>query len=266
MTASTSVPMKSGFAPVNGISIYYQIHGQGGGVSLVLLHGGGSTIEVTFGKVLPLFARHRQVIAVDEQNHGRSGSRDVPERFTTSADDVAALLGHLGIEQADIMGFSNGASVAMQVAIRHPRLVRKLIFASSMTKKSGAPPQFWDAVGKATFADMPQPFKDAFLEVNPDPRRLHIMFERDAERMKNFVETSDEDVKSLKLPTLIIASDRDVPKPEHAVELARLIPGASLMILPGGHGEFLGDLLAGKEGSRYPELTVALIEDFLGGP
>ena len=103
----------------------------------------------------------------------------MPERFTASADDVAALLGQLEIEQADVMGFSNGASVAMQVAIRHPGLVRKLIFASSMTKKSGAPAQFWDAVSKATFADMPQPFKDAFLKVNPDPQKLHIMFERD---------------------------------------------------------------------------------------
>jgi pimeloyl-ACP methyl ester carboxylesterase len=266
MATSTPVPMKSGHAPVNGISMYYEIHGEGAGAPLVLLHGGGSSIEVTYGRVLPLFARHRKVIALDEQNHGRTGSRDVPERFTASADDVAALLGQLQIERADIMGFSNGASVAMHVAIRHPGLVRKLIFASSMTKKSGAPPEFWDAISKGTFADMPQPFKDAFLELNPDPQRLHIMFERDAERMRNFVETSDEDVKSLNVPTLIIASDRDVPKPEHAVELARLIPGAHLIILPGAHGEFLGDLLSAKKGSRYPELTVALIEDFLGSP
>lgn len=266
MTATHSVPVKSGHAPVNGISMYYEIHGGGGGTPLVLLPGGGSTIDVTYGRVLPLFARHRVVIAVEEQNHGRTSHRDVPERFTMSADDVAALLGHLEIEKADIMGFSNGASVGMQVAIRHPTLVRKLVFASSMTKKSGAPAQFWEAISKATFADMPQPLKDAFLEVNPDPRKLRIMFDRDAERMRNFVETRDEEVRSVKVPTLIIASDRDVPTVEHVVELAHLMPQAQLMILPGGHGEYLGELIVEKEGSRYPELTAALIEQFLDSP
>lgn len=260
---SRSVPVKRGHAQVNGISVYHEVHGQGGGTPLVLLHGGGSTIDVTYGRVLPLFARHRVVIAVEEQNHGRTSHRDVPERFTTSADDVAALLDHLEIRKVDLMGFSNGASVAMQVAIRHPAAVRKLVFASSLTKRSGAPPQFWEAMSKATFADMPQPFKDAFLAVNPDPRKLRLMFERDAERMRNFVETSDQDVKSVAVPTLILASDHDVATPEHAVELARLMPRARLMILPGAHGEYLGDAGAGNTSSRYPELTTALIEEFL---
>ena len=266
MAASSPVPMKSGHAPVNGISMYYEVHGDGGGTPLVLLHGGGSTIESTYGRVLPLFARHRKVIALEEQNHGRTSSRDVPERFSDSADDVAALLGHLEIEKADVMGFSNGASVAMQVAIRHPALVRKLVFASSMTKKSGAHPQFWEGMSKATFADMPQLLKDAFLKVNPDPRKLHIMYERDVERMQNFVETSDEDVRSVTAPTLIIAGDRDVPTPEHAVELSHLLPTAHLMILPGGHGDYLGELLVTERPSRYPELTTAVIEEFLDSP
>src|SRR5688500_353604 len=113
MTTSKSAPRTSGRAPVNGIDIYYEIHGEGAGTPLVLLHGGGSTIDVTYGEVLPLFARHRRVIAIEEQNHGRSGSRDIPERFTTSADDVAALLAHLQITKVDVMGFSNGASVAL---------------------------------------------------------------------------------------------------------------------------------------------------------
>jgi pimeloyl-ACP methyl ester carboxylesterase len=246
--------------------MYYEVHGEGGGAPLVLLPGGGSTIGVTYGRVLPLFARHRVVIALEEQNHGRTSQRDVPERFTQSADDVAALLGYLGIQKADIMGFSNGASVAMQVAIRHPALVRVLVFASSMTKKSGAHPPFWELMSKATFADMPRPLVDAFLEVNPDPQKLRVMFERDAERMRNFVETSDEEVRSVKVPTLIIVSDRDVPTTEHAVELTHLMPQARLMILPGGHGEYLGELIAGRKGSRYPELTAAVIEEFLDSP
>jgi pimeloyl-ACP methyl ester carboxylesterase len=215
---------------------------------------------------LPFFARHRQVIAVEEQGHGRTSDRDAPVRFDTSADDVAALLGQLGIQTADIMGFSNGASVALQVAIRHPALVRKLVFASSMTKRSGTFPQFWEFMAKATFADMPQPLKDAFLALNPDPQKLRTMHDKDLERMQHFSETSDEDVKSVHAPTLILLGDHDVPTPAHALELTKLLPQAHLIILPGGHGDYLGEITVAKAGSRYPELTAGLIEEFLDSP
>jgi pimeloyl-ACP methyl ester carboxylesterase len=257
---------QSGHAPVNGISMYYEIHGTGGGTPLVLLHGGGSSIDVTYGRILPLFAQHRRVIALDERAHGRSTDRDAPLRFDTSADDVASLLATLKVGKADVMGFSNGASVAMQLTIRHQELVRKLVFASSMTKKSGASPQFWDFIGKATFADMPQPLKDAFLAVTPDPQKLRAMHDRDLERMQHFVETSDGDVRSIDVPTLVIAGDRDVPTPEHALELTRLLPQARLMILPSGHGDYLGELDVAQKSSRYPEWTARLIEQFLDSP
>src|SRR5262245_57058316 len=106
------------FATINGIQLYYELHGKAQGVPLVLLNGGGSTIEVTYGRILPYFAKQRRVIALDEQNHGRSGHRAIPERFSDSANDVAALLQHLDIRQADVMGFSNGASVAMHLALQ----------------------------------------------------------------------------------------------------------------------------------------------------
>jgi pimeloyl-ACP methyl ester carboxylesterase len=110
---------------------------------------------------------------------------------------------------------------------------------------------------------MPQPLKDASLELDPDPAQLRDMYEKDAERMRNFVETTDEEVKSLTIPALIIAGDRDVSTPEHAVELLRLLPQARLMILPGTHGAFLGELLQADRGTRYPELSAQLIENFL---
>jgi pimeloyl-ACP methyl ester carboxylesterase len=245
--------------------MYYEVHGRGDGPPLVLLHGGGSTIESTYGRILPLFSRHRKVIALEEQAHGRTTDRDAPVRFDTSADDVATLLGQLGIEKADIMGFSNGASVAMLVAIRHPALVRKLVFASSITKKSGASPSFWEFIGKATFADMPGPLKEAFLKVNPDPKKLRVMHDKDLERMRNFVDTSDEDVRSVKVPTLIVLGDHDIVKPEHASELTRLMPQSRLLVLPGGHGDYLGETTVSKKESRYPELTAGLIEEFLDG-
>lgn len=254
------------YAEVNGIRMYYELHGSPGGVPLVLLHGGGSTIDVTFGRVLPRFARHRLVIAVEEQGHGRTSDRDQPVRFHTSADDVAALLRHLEVDTADLFGFSSGASVALQVAVRHPALVRKLVFASAMTKKAGAYPELWEFMERATFANMPQPLKDAFLRVNPDTQQLRVMHDKDAERMRSFTDVPDSDLVSLRAATLVVIGDRDIVRPAHAVELTRLIPGARLLVLPGGHGEYLGEAVVTQRETRYPELTVGLVEEFLDAP
>ena len=259
-------PLESGRAPVNGIEMYYEVHGRGDGVPLVLLHGGGSTIDVTFGKVLPVFAASRRTIAVEEQGHGRTTDRDRPVTFESSADDVAALLRHLGIERADLFGFSNGASVALQVAIRHPQIVRKLVFASSITRRSGADPRLWESIKDADFSNMPQPLKDAFLRVNPDPRKLRTMHDKDAARMQTFEDVPDAAVRSIRAPTLIVLGDRDIVKPEHAVELTRLIPDARLLIMPGGHGDYLGEAVITQKETRHPELTARLIEEFLDSP
>ena len=258
--------LESGHAPVNGISMYYEVHGRRDGVPLVLLHGGGSTIEVTFSRVLPVFAVSRRVIAVEEQGHGRTTDRDAPVTFESSADDVAALLRHLEVDTADIFGFSNGASVALQVGIRHPQLVRKLVFASSFTKRDGARPQLWEFMKQADFSNMPQPLKDAFLRVNPDAQRLKTMHDKDAARMQSFNDVPDDSVRSVRAPTLIVLGDHDIVKPEHAVELTRLIPGARLLILPGGHGDYLGEAVMTQMDTDYPELNARLIEEFLDSP
>ena len=257
---------RGGYAEVNGIRMYYETYGPERGVPLVLLHGGGSTIDVTFERILPFLARDRRVIAVEEQAHGRTSDRDAPVRFETSADDVAALLKHLKIEQADIFGFSNGASVGMQVAIRHPAAVRRLVFASSLTKKDGAQPQLWTLIQSADISNMPQPLKDAFLKVNPDPAKLKTMHDKDAERMRHFTDVPDADVRAIRAPTLILIGDRDIVKPEHAIELARLIPNARLMIVPGGHGDYLGEAVMTQRATREPELTAGFVEEFLDAP
>lgn len=261
-----SKPLEAGHAPVRGIEMYYEVHGRREGVPLVLLHGGGSTIEVTFGRVLPFLAEGRRVIAVEEQGHGRTTDREGPVTFQGSADDVAALLRHLGVEQADLFGFSNGASVALQVAIRHPDVVRKLVFASSMTKREGAHPELWEFVEGADFSNMPQPLKDAFLRVNPDRGQLRTMHDKDAARMRGFEDVPDEAIRSILAPTLIVLGDRDVVKPEHALELTRLLPDARLLILPGGHGDYLGEAVATQEQTDYPELTARLILELLDSP
>lgn len=266
MSAPLSKPVESGHAPVNGIRMYYEVHGNGQSVPLVLLHGGGSTIEVSYGEVLPLFAQRRRVIAVEEQGHGRSSDRDAPVRFDTSADDVAALLRQLKVTRADVMGFSNGATVALQLAIRHPQLVRRLVHASSFTKRAGAPPQFWDYMQQADFGNMPQPLKDAFLRVNPDGRQLRTMHDKDAARMRAFEDLPDALLRAVRAPTLVMLGDRDVVTPEHAIEMTRMIADARLLILPGGHGDYLGEKVMTQRSTRYPQLTVGLVEEFLDAP
>lgn len=252
---------RSGYAPINGIMMYYEIHGSGKPV--VLIHGGGSTIQTTFGNVLPLLAKNREVIAVELQAHGRTSDRDQPESFTQDADDVAALLTYLGIARADLFGFSNGGNTAMQVAIRHPELVRKLVIASAFYKREGMVEGFFKGLAHATIDDMPAYLKEDFLRVTPDQGKLQNMFEKDKARMVNFEDWDEEELACIKAPALIIMGDRDVMKVAHGAAIAEKITGAELLVVPGGHGSFIGEASDENRGGKLLPFTVAVIEDFL---
>ncbi|MEP6747302.1 MAG: alpha/beta hydrolase [Bacteroidota bacterium] len=253
----------SGYALLNGLKMYYEI--QGAGTPLVLIHGGGSTIQTSFGRVLHSFAKTHKIISVELQAHGRTADINRPLSFEQDADDVAALLKHLNINKADIFGFSNGASTALQFAIRHPEMVNKIIVASTFYKKDGAQPWFAGAMDKATFEGMPQPLKDAFLELNPDSNALHKMYERDVTRMQSFSDISEELMKTISAPAFIIIGDSDVVRPEHAVEMYRLLPHAKLAILPGGHGDYIGEITTPQD-STLIAATVSMINKFLQEP
>jgi len=254
----------SDYAPVNGLKMYYEIHGKGN-MPLVLIHGGGSTIETTFGKILPLISRYHKVIAVELQAHGRTGDRNAPESFEQDADDVAALLKYLKVDKANIFGFSNGGTTTLQIAIRHPDIINKIVDLSGAYEREGFIPGFFDGFKNATLDDMPELLKVAFLKVKPDKGRLQVMFDKDVERMVNFKDIPDSDMQSIKVPALIMVSDQDVVQAGHAVKMSRLMPGAGLVILPGAHGLCIGAAEAGtaKKGNRLPEITVALVEEFL---
>jgi pimeloyl-ACP methyl ester carboxylesterase len=263
-TKETTQDSISGYADVNGLHMYYEIHGTG--EPLILIHGGGSTIQTTFGQVLHYFAKNRRVIAVELQGHGHTGDIDRPETFTQDADDVAALLNYLKIEEADFFGFSNGGHTTLEIAIHHPGLVRKIILGSASYKRDGMYPWFWEFMKNASFESMPQPLKDAYIKVAPDSNDLIKMFEKDKNRMVEFKGWKEEDIRNIQAPVLILTGDADVVRPEHAVEMMRQLPHARLSILPGGHGAYIGEVTTGMEHSKIPELTVAMIEEFLNEP
>jgi pimeloyl-ACP methyl ester carboxylesterase len=260
---SSPEPLASGQPQVNGIEMYYEVHGRAEGTPLVLLHGGGSTIASNYGRILPFLARSRRVIAIEEQGHGRTSDRAAPFTFEASADDVAALLGHLRIDRADALGFSNGASVALQLTVRHPQIVRRLIFASSITRRSGAHPPLWEFLKQADLSNMPPPLKEAFLAVNPEPERLKNMHDKDAARMLAFTDVSDDLVRAVHAPTLVVAGDRDVATLEHTIELVRLFPDARLLVLPSGHGDYLAEAAAAPADVDYADISARLFERFL---
>ncbi|MGN6802763.1 MAG: alpha/beta fold hydrolase [Ginsengibacter sp.] len=248
-----------GFEEVNGLKMYYEIYGEG--KPLVLIHGGGSTIQITFGKVIPLLAKSRKIIAVELQAHGLTEDRNTDLSFEQDADDVAALLNNLNISKADIFGFSNGATTTIQIAIRHPELVDKLILGSPLAKRNGVPAWFWDFIKDARIENMPQILREEYSKV--DPYGLQNMHDKDAKRMINFKDIADEKIKSVKVPTLIIIGDKDVITPEHALELNRQITGSELAIIPGRHGEYIGEITTIKPGFKESQLVIPMIEKFL---
>jgi len=257
MIITTTALAEGRYADINGLHLYYEIHGQphADRPPLVLLHGGGSTIETTFGHTLPLLAKSRQVIAFEQQGHGHTNDiADRPFTFEQSADDTAALMQHLGIEKADFFGYSNGGSIAMQIAIRHPKLVRKLVIASAMYKRDGLPPEFWEGMRHASLESMPKELRDAYVAVAPHPDQLQSFHDKSVQRMLTFKDWPDEMLRNIQAPSLIILGDADVIRPEHAVAMYRLIPHAKLAILP------MTDHMKFVERAKW---QVEMVEEFL---
>jgi len=247
--------VKSGYAPVNGLNIYYEI--RGAGAPLVLLHGGGSTIDTSFGNVLEPLAKNRQVIAFDQRGHGRTADVDRPFSFGESADDTAALLHYLKIDRADFFGYSNGGTIALQIAIRHPDVVRKMVVMSGMFKRNGANPEFWEQFDHAKLETMPPELREAYLKTGPHPEQLQNFFDKSVKRMQEFKDIPAEQIHSIAAPTLVMIGDNDVVRPEHAVETLRLLPHAQLAVLPGTDHLMM---------VKRTDWEVSMVEAFLNAP
>lgn len=259
MEAKDKLIFSCGYSEVNGLKMYYEIYGKG--KPLVLIHGGGSTIQITFEKVIPLFAKSRQVIAVELQAHGRTNDRNADTTFKQDADDVVTLLKNLNIEKADFFGFSNGGTTTLQIAIQHPEIVNKIVLGSALAKRNGVPEWFWGFMKEAKLENMPEQLKVEYKKVDPDG--LQVMHDRDAKRMLNFEDIPDEQIKGIKAPTLIITGDQDIITIEHSIELHRQIANSELAIIPGGHGEYIGEITTIKPEFKESELVVPMIEKFL---
>ncbi len=242
---TTSV--KTGYAPVNGLKLYYEIHGTG--EPLILLHGGVGATEM-FNPILPLLSNTRRVIAVDLQAHGRTADIDRPLSMEAMAGDIAALIKHLGIEKADVMGYSLGGGVALRTAIQHPGAVRKLVVVSTAFKRDGWYPEI--VVGMAQMgpgAAEPMkrtPMYQMYARIAPKPEDWPVLLTKLGELLRKDYDWS-KDVAAIQAPTLLVFGDADAVRTEHAVQFFELLGGgkkdggwdgsgmsnARLAILPG---------------------------------
>jgi len=241
------------YAPVNGLQLYYEIRGSGR--PLVLLHGGLLTIGLSFGPLLEPLAASRQVIALELQGHGRTADTGRAMTIEALAADVVALLDHVGIAEADLFGFSLGGLVAYAVALGAPARVGKLIVASADAHRPpGQESAPLDDDRLPTRADF-QEMRDAYDAVAPDPAHFDEFAVKLQTLVHEFPGWTDE-LRSLRVPTLLIFGDRDFSPLPDVVEMFELLPNAQLAVLPGTTHVGV---------TRRPGQVLALITPFLDG-
>ena len=264
----TTTPAQTGYAPVNGLNMYYEIHGTG--QPLILLHGAFSAIGTSFGALLPELAKTRQVIAFELQAHGRTADIDRPLTLEWMADDVAAALYQLGIERADIFGYSMGAAVALHVAVRHPDVVRKLVLASVTYNLSGVHPGLMEGLGDMKPEMMfGSPWHEEYIRIAPNPENFATLFAKKTQMDRGIQDLPAETIRAIKAPTLLIIGDSDLVRPEHAVEMFRLLGGGVFGDTPAGLPNSQLAVLPGTSHVTVvyrAELLLAIIPPFLDAP
>jgi pimeloyl-ACP methyl ester carboxylesterase len=262
---------RGGYAEINGLRMYYEVHGTGR--PLVVLHGAYMTIE-TMGEIVPSLAETRQVIALELQGHGHTADIDRPLSYEQMADDVAALLRHLEFEEADVFGFSMGGGIALQVAMRHPEMVRKLVVASATYTSDGLYPEVGEAIETITpelFAGTP--LLEEYTRVAPNSDDFPTLVAKLKQLDMEPFAWPEEDIRGIVAPTLLIIGDSDGTRLEHAVEMFRLLgggvfgdivglPKCQLAVLPGtAHFVPPGSAVLDRV-----DWLVAMIGEFLDAP
>ncbi len=216
------------YADVNGVHMYYEERGEG--PPLVLLHGGLLTIELSFGSVIPVLAEHHRIIAVELQGHGRTADIDRPMAFEHLAADVVGLLDHLGIEQADVLGFSLGGLTTYELLVHHPGRVRRAVVASADHRNDRAGEVHPERLPtEADFAAM----RDAYVAAAPDPAHFDAFAEKTAAMVHGFGGWADDQLRAVDVPVLVMIGDTDFILVANAAEAAELMPQGQLAVLPG---------------------------------
>ena len=217
---------KSGqHANVNGINLYYEIHGSGR--PIVLLHG-GLMHGGLFGPVLDMLAKDHKVITPDLQGHGRTADIDRPIDIRFMADDIAALIDHLGLDKPDVVGYSLGGGVALQVAVRHPDKLRRLVLVSANIRRDAIPAEMLAQQGQVSAAAAEfmkeTPMYKEYVRIAPRPEDFPRLLDKMGASMSKDFDFSDE-VRGLAVPTLIVAADADMAPPSHYIEVFKLLDG-----------------------------------------
>lgn len=266
MAQNTAVQGK--YASINGLEMYYEVHGSGG-TPLILLHGAFSAIGTSFAAMLPQLAQGRQVIGVELQGHGRTADIDRPLRIETMADDVAALVKHLGFEKVDLYGYSMGSAVALNVAMRYPELVRKQVLSSVSYRLDGMHGGYDGMMAEI----QPEwlhgtPWHDEYMKIAPRPEDFARLVKQISGMTAHDQDIPDDAIKAIAAPTLILVGDSDIMRPEHVVEMFRLLgggvngdmaglPKSQLAILPGTQHTGMVD---------RAEMVVPMVTRFLDAP
>lgn len=233
----------SGYAPVNGLKLYYEVHGEG--KPIVLLHGSYMTIDMNFSELIPHLAKTRKVIALEMQGHGHTADIDRPISYDALADDVAGLLKYLKIDSADVLGYSLGGTVAFNFAIRHPKMLNRLIVVSSVHRYTGWSKAVLDVlktIQPAAFDNTP--LQTEYERVAPDPKHWHAFLDKYMKFDQEDFDLGADNIKKIKAPVLLIMGDNDGIGMDYKTELYRLcggdvfadmqgLPASQLAVIPG---------------------------------
>lgn len=247
----------SGYADVNGLHLYYEIHGEGS--PLVLVPGGMLTIDLNFAGLIPALAQKHQVVALDLQGHGRTADIDREITPANSASDVVALLDHLGIDRAHVLGHSMGAAVAMELAVSHPTRVRSLVPVSVTVRPEGMHQDVTDPSRFATSSRLPTQedfaeFRAAYQRLSPHPEHFQDFLAKLSRSAADLKGWTDEQLAAITAPVLLVIGDHDFTTVAHGAVMLDLVPTSYLAVLPN---------TTHMQATRRADLLLPMLADFL---
>ncbi len=242
------------YAKINGIRIFYRLYGEG--EPLLLLHGGMGSSD-SFKSQVDFFAKEYSVITPDSRGHGRTSDGDQLISYQLMADDMFKLLDHLGIDSVYVVGKSDGGNTGLIMAISYPERIRKLIAIGSNSRPEGTKDDYMDMISRMTAETAGRNIIENYESLAPDPHHFSIFFEKVKTMWLSAPNISQEQLTSIKVPTLLVVGDGDIIKLDHTVELFESIPNAQLCVVPGSSHYVLDE---------RPELLNGIINEFIKAP